>query len=174
VSDALRLGLGGYFARSELPVGALTQHDTGELLRRAGLAAGFVVESEFKGTVRGPGGGRLKVDWVWFAPQDRRRPIVAIEIEGRDVDQKSINADRAKFGDCGAAVRALVLFQVDHDLSPKGKPSRSADPVERARTLLGLPEVEVLRDIDLTKPGGIDGLQTRARQALAKRMGSPG
>jgi hypothetical protein len=171
----LRSGLGGYVARSEqLPTGSLTQHDIGELLRRAGLAVGFVVESEFKGTVRGPGGNRRKIDWVWFAPQDRGRPIAAIEIEGRDVDEGSIDADRAKFGGCGAAVLMLVLFQVDHDLSPKGKPSHGADPVERARTLLGMPEVEVLRDVDLMAPGGIERLQARAREAVAKLAGSPG
>ena len=171
---ALRSGLGGYVARHErLPTGALTQHDTGELLRRAGLAAGFIVESEFKRTARGPGGGRRKIDWVWFSPQDRLRPIVAIEIEGRDVDEGSIDADHAKFADCGAAVLLLVLFQVDHDLSPKGKPSRGADPVERARRLLAMPEVEVLRDLDVMAPGGIEGLQVRARAAMAKRMGSP-
>lgn len=70
----LHVGLGGYEPRAEdLPDHGLTLHDTGELLKRAGIQAGFCVESEYKV------GDAWKIDWVWLFDD---KPVVAIEIEG--------------------------------------------------------------------------------------------
>ena len=55
----LRNGLGGQPPRmSALPALGLTLHELGELIRRAGCAAGFIVESEYQ--VRPQVGGKVK------------------------------------------------------------------------------------------------------------------
>lgn len=168
----LRQGLGGYAPRGRpLPPGALTLHDIGELIRRAGLAAGFVVETEFKCRVRGPGNNRRKIDGVWFSPRDRLRPIVAVEIERRDVNRDRLeDADRQKFTDCNAPVSVLALFHVDRDLTRKGRATGGEGVVARATRLVALQNVQVVLDEHLMRPGGIEAIQKAARRALKARV----
>jgi hypothetical protein len=151
----------------------LTLHDLGELIKRAGLACGFVVQSEFKVE-----GGDL--DWVWLA-NPSKRPIVAFEIEGPNAGQKkSLKRDFRKFALCKARINVLALFQVDHDHSAKAQEKKlSLDGVhekvarlfsqwreenkEYGNTLDTQPEV--FRDCALME-GGIEKLQRRAEEVL--------
>lgn len=175
MSDSLRYMLGNYVRRNKsLPEHGLTLHDLGELLRRAGLAAGFIVESEFRVSLD----NRLrdsKIDWVWLSPEEPWKPILAVEIEGRDVAPKSVKEDVAKFKKCEPIIKVIALFQVDHDRTPK-KVIKKHDPCERviqiATTYCSMQHIEcsdlqVMLDEELFQPEGIKKLQDAARNAVA-------
>ncbi|MGH7271080.1 MAG: hypothetical protein ACREJ3_11675, partial [Polyangiaceae bacterium] len=138
--------LGSYPDRGRGPPRGLTLHDLGELLRRLGRAHDFEVQSEF----RRDGSSKRAIDWVWLR---RGRVRAAFEIEGRDVDYKSAKADVAKLtcprlaGD-GRALRAIVFFQVNHDLNPK---SDKGDPMDRVSEWSCFRDrgVRCYRDVDL-------------------------
>ena len=99
----LRDGIGQYGRTAELlPRGALNLHDLGELIRRAGWQAGFIVESEWKV----PSDSLRRIDWVWLDPEVPNRPVVAFEIEGPAAPADSIMNDEARF----SAARAAIDF----------------------------------------------------------------
>src|SRR4030067_2694757 len=168
----LRDGLGDYLPRrGELPKNALTLHDLGELIRRAGQDADFIVESEFKVSLDRD---RLakKIDWVWLARGQELKPIVAFEIEGRNVDPRSIAADCMKFKKCKALINVFALFQVDHDRTPKPETPNGQLPEDRVKDWVkkykqGV-QVEAYRDEQLMASEGIERLQTSALNKLRK------
>ena len=152
--------LGGYPDRgSGRPVG-LTLHDLAELLRRVGKHAGFEVQSEYKCHDHND----QAIDWVWLRGSD---VAAAFEIEGRDVDHKSAKRDVVKLTSPrlrahGCAVRAIVLFQVNHDLGPK---KDVGDPKHRiaAWDCMSTGEVEVYLDVDLLDERQMTSIVARAR-----------
>jgi hypothetical protein len=158
--NELRRGLGGQTARTGLlPEHGLTLHELAELVRRAGRAAGFIVESEYK--VLPETGRKGKIDWVWQSAKSLK-PVVAFEIEGRDASPTSVVADVAKFRECGAGINVIALFQVDHNRTPKSVPPHGLSPQAWVRQVVGEFPVEILLDVDLMAPGGIERLQERA------------
>lgn len=163
----LQDGLGEYrFAREELPSGGLTLHDLGELFRRVGISAGFVVESEYKVEVYDR--DIRKIDWVWIDPKcSERKPTVAIEIEGRDVGNQSIHNDLEKFRACNAPLNIIALFQVDHNLTPKGPSSlnkcREYVKIFCDNTPL---KVEVFLDAELFSDEGIKKITESAQKLV--------
>ncbi len=158
--DELRSGLGGNTPRGgPLPEGWLTLHELAELLRRAGRAAGFVVESEYKVCPSSEGKG--KIDWVWLSAISLK-PVVAIEIEGRDVSPKSLAADVGKFRECAAVLSVVALFQIDHNRTPKRVPPRGLSPRAWVQQFVGAFPVETILDEELMAVGGIERLQARA------------
>ena len=166
--SGLRDGLGGYLPRSK---NALTLHDLGELIRRAGQDAGFIVESEFKVSLDRD---RLakKIDWVWLVRGQEKKPIVAFEIEGRNVDPRSIAVDCMKFKKCKALISVFALFQADHDRTPKPEIPNGQLPEDRVKDWVkkykhGV-QVEAYRDEQLMASEGIERLQTAALNKLRK------
>lgn len=141
----------------DTPPGHLRLHDLGELLRREGLRRGFVPLSEFKVGVLPGGQNTAKVDWVW-----RKGPwgdvIAAFEIEGRDAafkaDHPSLIADHHKLMRFQGARKWLLLFQVDHDLRPKGEKHGFDYRAGAARQLdqVGPHDIRVGLDVDLWDP----------------------
>ena len=172
----LRYMLGNYVPRNgSLPKHGLTLHDLGELLRRAGLAAGFIVESEFRVRINNRSRDS-KIDWVWLSPEQPWKPILAVEIEGRDVAPKSVKEDVEKFKKCEPIIKVIALFQVDHDRNSK-KVIKKPDPCKRviqiAETYCSMQNVEcsdlqVVLDEELFQPEGIEKLQVAARNAIAR------
>jgi hypothetical protein len=152
--EQIRSNLGLQIARSgsRLPNGHLTMHEIGELLRRAGRAADLAVTSEYHPWP----GKRNKIDWVWWEDHTQSTAIAAFEVEGRDVQARSAVADRKKLGALAARKQFVILFQVDHDLQPKG--GSEGGCVDRAIALLAEPSIQVLRDVDLWATGGIENL----------------
>ena len=164
---SLRSGLGKYTAREgKLPKYGLTLHDLGELIRRAGEADGFIVESEFK--VPGERGKRyaMKLDWVWLDPKQQDQPVVAFEIEGWGVDPRSIAADRRKFEACGAPINILALFSIDHNRTPKPRPPGNKNPKQWVKENLKKTSavISVYQDHEFMEPGGIEALQRQAKR----------
>ena len=164
----LRDGLGGYLPRSK---NALTLHDLGELIRRAGQDVGFIVKSEFKISLDQDQLAK-KIDWVWLAPGQEKKPIVAFEIEGRNVDPRSIEADCKKFKKCKALINVFALFQVDHDHTPKPESPKGQLPEDRVKGWVkqskqGV-QIEAYRDEQLMAPEGIERLRTAALNKLGK------
>lgn len=157
----LRYGLGGYVPRKQhLPKFGLTLHDLGELLRRAGQAAGFIVESEYQ--VRPRDGGRvLKIDWVWLNCHSLD-PVVAIEIEGPAVPRKSVTADVRRFKLCKAHWSVIALFQVDNNRTHKRRPREGTSLQSRVQSFTGDYPVDVILDRDLMAPSGIEDFQKKA------------
>lgn len=143
-----------------LPEFGLTLHELAELIRRAGRAAGFIVESEYK--VRSG-----KIDWVWLMGESLQ-PALAFEIEGRDVDARSVAADIEKFRECGASINVMALFQVDHNRTPKGLPSGLLPPQSRVRRLAADFPMEIVLDEELMIAGGIEQFQARAFELSCK------
>jgi hypothetical protein len=161
----LREGLGRYpprRGRTFSPL-ALTLHDVGELLRRAACQAGFAPEREW-----GPGQGGI--DWVWFHADDDRNPVIAIEIEGPAVPEESLRRDAEKFASCSAEIKVLLLFTVSRDFTHKPNPPFGMSAEEHIRRFLRNPDVRIMLDADLMKPGGIEALQQEALEAAALRL----
>lgn len=175
----LRDGLGNNIprvAKEKLGPSWLTLHELGELIRRAGKAAGFIVESESKINLD-DGGHVKKIDWVWLDPKspgDDSRPVVAIEIEGPAVPIDSIKGDLSKFKKLQAPINLIVLFQVDHDRKIKRRPPKKYDlkPKDYVANLVNQAnvsvDVEILLDEDLMLPKGIEKLQQKAEKSLEK------
>jgi len=151
--DDVLEGLGNYTPTT--PRGHLRLHDLGELLRRDGLRRGLVPLTEHKVGVLPWGQHTGKIDWVWRRGHDG--PVVAaFEIEGRDASFKSAGhpclvADHHKLMRLEGARKWLLLFQVDHDLQPKGsRPGfdyRSG--VARQLDAVGPHDIRVALDADL-------------------------
>jgi hypothetical protein len=158
--DQLRNGLGNHKPRIDpLHEHWLTLHELAELIRRAGRAAGFIVESEHRVCLADSKNG--KIDWVWLSSESFN-PVVAFEIEGRDVAEGSVRADVNKFRECRAALNVIALFHTDHNRTPKGLPPGGSEPKERVRRLVGDCPVEIVLDEELMAPGGIERIVTRA------------
>src|SRR5688572_3895614 len=108
-------------ARAVAP-GQLNAHDTGELIRRAGLEAGLHPDSGLE--LRGPIGPIGKIDWAWFG-EDGDAPRVAFAVEGCGVTAKKYRArlERARenLDRSGASMKILVLFQVDRGSAAKAE-----------------------------------------------------
>lgn len=77
----LREMLGGYAPGPN----RLTVHDLGELIRRAGRAAEFEVQSEYRLPFSSRSAG--EIDWVWL---DQGLVVAAFEIEGQNAAPKSL------------------------------------------------------------------------------------
>ena len=161
--SCLRRDLGVYprLAPGAVPSGALCKEDALEFCVRPGQAVGFRSEREVGPLPylrRGiPTDGRIDV--VWYCPT-KNLPIIAIEVEGRDVAKDSIRNDVGKFRSLRARRNALVLFQVEND---SARPKREAGKregyarrasVELAR--LGFESAEVLLDTELFVAGGVE------------------
>ena len=152
----LRIGLGTYHrAGADVPAGSLTLHETGELLRRGALAAGLVPVSEFPVHAHGK---TWNVDWVWQTSS--RVLVAAFEIDGRDIDLKNCVKALISLGSTPAPIRALVRFQVHHNLLPKAKATQHVDGYKSELDALG---IERFMDTDLMAADGIEGLIARAR-----------
>ena len=156
--------LGGYPDRGGTGPAGLTLHDLGELIRRLGRQAGFEVQSEFKCTP----GRKDAIDWVW---RREGKVVAAFEIEGRDTDEKSHRNDVRKLTCAsldrdGCRVRAIVFFQVNHDLNPKSERDDPKGHVERW-SVPNASRVELLLDEQLLEKEMRDGLVARARGAGA-------
>jgi hypothetical protein len=165
----IREGLGDYSPTTE--TGHLTLHDLGELIRRAGKEAGFIVRSEYK--VKCDGHLQKKmVDWVWL---DADKCIVAFEIEGRNVAKDSQQNDFTRFSTLCACINVLALYQVDHDHSPKprrrdGHMAWITGEYQKWRESRENPIEQplILLDSDLMKEGGIESLQQQAKEAQTR------
>ena len=161
----LRDGLGDYVPKDKnkpLPKDGLTLHDLGELIRRAGQKARFIVESEYKVLRRGR--HPMKIDWVWLSPKTLQ-PIVAVEIEGPAAPRKSVKGDIDKFQRCKAPLYIIAIFQVDHDRSLKPKPAH--DLLSKAlQNAKENPRLKVVFDEGLMarEQGGIEELVRQARE----------
>ncbi len=161
----LRTGIGKYIARDgkELAKNALTLHDLGELIRRTGLDAGFIVESQFS-VPRAPDGTNVrKIDWVWLHANSPN-PVVAFEIEGRDLPLKSLKADIRRLGASRAAMKVIALYQVDHNRTMMAL-HRGGNPKQWVRERLGRSQIDIMLDEDLMAKDGIEKL-VRAAKAL--------
>ena len=168
---SLRTGLGKHTPRAgKLPGNGLTLHDLGDLIRRAGVAAGFIVESEFK--VPGVKGkhNAMKLDWVWLDPKQQVQPVVAFEIEGWGVDRRSIAADRRKFEACRARINIVALFCIDHDRTLKPRPPGNMNPYTWVKeNLKGTSAViSVYQDYELMKRDGIEKIQRLAKKMMRR------
>ena len=170
----LRAGLGDYVLRCvEPPVaGALTMHDLGELFRRAGHQAGFVVESEYRvDTLEDGTAHHRKVDWVWLASGKRRDQIVvAFEIEGTGVPKPSLRCDLLKFSVLRARLNVIALYQVNHDRRPFSCSSGVSTAVSaKVSEIRPQTKVRVVCDVDVFRKGGIEQLMEDARKLAATR-----
>lgn len=142
------------------PPGALTLHETGELIRRAGLAAGFVVKSEVKVGARKPD-SKQKADWGWFQPGVSHATVL-FEVEGRNVADASLNKDARSFADYEAPLSVLVLFSVNHDHRPKGKRRPEAVLHARVNAKGRLRNFKVLDDTALFEGTALRALMAEA------------
>ncbi|MFO1395562.1 MAG: hypothetical protein U1F48_00720 [Burkholderiales bacterium] len=162
----LRAGLGNYAPRSDakLTENALTLHDLSELIRRGGLQAGFIVESQFN--VKPAAKNVRKVDWVWLNKSDPRTPVVAFEIEGRDVHPDCVAADVDRMRTSGARLRVIALYQVDHNRVMMRNPPFGCAPKAWVKKHAGKSKVSVFLDEELMMPNGIEAVvrdaQTKA------------
>ncbi len=146
---------------------ALTLHELGELIRRAGKEVGLIPLSEHKIKVNASEHVK-KIDWVWVAKVGDR-PVVAFEIEGPRVPKKSIVNDVRKFKKCEAEISIVALFHVDHDLSEKPYPPYKRDPKEWVRSHEEDFDFEIYFDEELMAKNGIEAIQKDAMRALKKR-----
>lgn len=157
----MREGLGMY-GQPELPAGGLTKHDLGELIRRAGVAAGFIVQPEYRALHRW-------IDWVWLSPDQPDHIVMAFEIEGRDIgtgQRSSIENDIARFEthELLAEQCYVLLHQVRYRtvLPPRTQQS-AADPEGWINHLGGGAfHLQVKLDTQLMAPGGIEELMASA------------
>lgn len=141
------------------PAEGFTLHEVGELLRRHGRASGFIVETEHRPIP----GRKHAIDWVWISGKSGR-VVAAFEIEGRDVDVRSTQRDAMKMLSIPTcSVRAIVLFQVNHNRLPK---KIIPFPVDRVRDRAALQgkKIDVFLDTDLAG-GALDQIVTRCRRA---------
>jgi len=110
-----------------------------------------------------------KIDWVWFAPDDDRVPVLAVEIEGPAAPEASLVADARKFAACNADLRILALFTISHDFTFKPNPSRRRTAEESIREFVTDPQIRIMFDADLMSLGGIERLQREACEAVSRR-----
>jgi hypothetical protein len=161
----LRHNLGRYRvaagARQVAP-GQLNGHDTGELIRRAGLEAGLIPDAGLE--LRGPIGPIGRIDWAWFG-EDGDAPRVAFAVEGCGVTSKKYRSrlDRAResLDRSGASMKIIVLFQVDHGAA--AKPELAMAEKQAVVKYLGRPDIHVLLDQDLW-----EGIEQLARARMPK------
>ena len=163
----LRHELGRYRVSSgagQVAPGQLNAHDTGELIRRAGLEAGLVPEAGLE--LRGPIGPIGKIDWAWFG-EERDVPRVAFAIEGCGVMSKRYRSrlDRAceSLDRCGASMKIIVLFQVDRGRA--AKPELGLAEKQAVAKHIARPDIHVLLDQDLW-----EGIEQLARARLPKPL----
>lgn len=171
----LRHGLGDYTpANGWLPPGGLTLHDMGELIRRAGIQAGFIVESEHWVSL-GDGFRIRKIDWAWLSKArtvaGSRRPqvVVAFEIEGPNVPPKSVKNDLARFKASEAEICVIALYQINSNRRLKDRPKNdnyclyvAGIAQQQGNSDPNLLHLEVRLDVELIGPNGIEDLQRRA------------
>lgn len=137
----------------------LTLHELGELIRRAGRAEGYTVRSEYP-VGRGKRNS-LHVDWVWL---DGGIPVMAIEIEGRNVPEVSLMGDLLKFQELPTAcAKVLALYTVRGERS-LSLPLKRDHPAKWFQEKWQTGDVLVTSDTELLEPGGIEGLQDLARR----------
>jgi hypothetical protein len=137
----------------------LTLHELGELIRRAGRAEGYTVRSEYP-VGRGKRNS-LHVDWVWL---EGLNPVMAIEIEGRNVPESSLMGDLRKFQELPpACVRVVALYTVRGERS-LSLPLKRDHPAKWFQKKWQMGAVLVTSDTELLAPGGIEGLQDLARR----------
>ena len=138
----------------------LTLHELGELLRRLGRSAGFEVQTEFKCTPS----QKDAIDWVW---RHAGRVVAAFEIEGRDTDKKSYVNDirkltSARLDSDGCRVRAIVFFQVNHNLRSKSERDDPKGYVERWQ-IPNADRVQLFLDEQLLEADVRNAILARAR-----------
>lgn len=156
---ALRADLSNYPSfggtRPPVPLGHLRLHDAAVAVNIQAQLLGLYALSE----VKVPSG---RIDWVVLDPHSRR-PLLAIEIEGREATEESLLRDRRKLGEIEVLERAVILHQVNHDLGPKGTIPMSwgDDYAGRARKTLESDNIHILMDTDL-----YDGALIRLLQPL--------
>jgi len=167
----LRTGLGRYVPRDnvELTTNALTLHDLGELIRRAGLRSGFIVETQFS-VPRGESGKNVrKVDFVWLDESRPQKPVVAFELEGRDVYPQSLKNDVSRLRASDAKLKVLALYQVDHDRTMMGSPPYGCAPKAWVKRHVGAAKIVVFLDEELMAKDGIERVVTEARELAPRR-----
>ncbi len=154
--DLLRTGLGAYAAASGVLVpSSLTKRDSIELCTRVSLKGPLYAEREVLAPYvrRGiPARGRID---VVLSCRQTRRPFLAIEVEGRDVNPESVRNDIAKFRSLGAPFNVIVLFQVENNEVQTKRFVGGNGPVARCRALLkreGFESARVLLDSELFAP----------------------
>jgi hypothetical protein len=144
----------------------LTLHELGELIRRAGRKAGFTVRNEYP-----VGKGKRnswRIDWVW---QIGSKPVIAFEIEGRNVPESSLAGDRRKFQELPpscAKVVALYTVRGEQSLALPRKrmvPAKWFEEMWQPRDEHD--SVHVTLDTELLAPGGIEELQDLAMRRAA-------
>jgi hypothetical protein len=141
----------------------LTLHELGELIRRAGRKAGFTVRSEYP-----VGRGKRnswRVDWVW---QKEGAPVMAFEIEGRNVPESSLASDKRKFQELPSSCAKVVVLYTVRGEGALSLPRKRMMPAqwfqERWQPRDELDSVHVRLDTELLAPGGIEELQELAKR----------
>lgn len=157
--DMLREMLGGYAPGAN----RLTVHDLGELIRRAGRKAGFVVQSEYRQPFSSNSAG--EIDWVWL---DQDLVVAAFEIEGQNAAPKSLVADYEKFREIGNCLKFVALYSVSSKLTAQGMPPGGMKPnqwIAQNWPVADMPGVQVLLDTQLMATDGIEAIQLLATGA---------
>jgi len=80
-----------------------TLGDVGELIRRVGIAAEFIVVPEF------PLGKQRRIDWVWMH-RESKDLLACFEIEGANVPRKSVLNDIQRFIDAHCHRNFIVTY----------------------------------------------------------------
>lgn len=121
----------------------------------------FTVRSEH------PMGARRAIDWVWRVGA---RPVLAIEIEGRDVPDDSLNGDKAKFLHLDPlCAKVIALYTVRGDASlrlPQGRPTAAAWIAANWMPRSSQDTIAVKLDTELFAAGGIEQLQRLAIERM--------
>lgn len=137
----------------------LTLHELGELIRRAGRDAGYIVRSEYP-VGKGKRNSR-RIDWVWL---EGRNPVMAIEIEGRNVPESSLKGDLRKFQELPSACPKVVALYTARGERSLSLPLKRDHPAQWFQKMWPSGAVLVASDTELLEPGGIKGLQDLARR----------
>jgi len=74
-------------------VDGVTMHDTDEIIRRVGIAKGYVPISEYRVDIGD--GTKRQIDWVWVK-KNLKTVVAAFEIEGSNVPSNSVDFDVRK------------------------------------------------------------------------------
>lgn len=158
----MREGLGSDDAEKA----GLTLHELGELIRRAGRKAGFTVRSEYP-----VGKGKrnsCRIDWVW---QKGRTPVMAFEIEGRNVPTSSLKGDMRKFQELPlSCAKVVALYTVRGDSSltlPRKRLTPAQWFQEKWQPREEFDSVHVTLDTTLLVRGGVEELQELAKRRAA-------
>lgn len=160
----LRAGLGKYEGGTK----GLTLHDLGELIRRAGVQIGLTVKSEFPAGLGAR--NRHRGDWIWYNGVE---PVIAFELEGRDVYPESVRADAQRFATLpDTCTKVLALYSVADDHRPKRFPPFGFSPLfwvvqHWPATPMN---AHVALDTELIAPGGIETLQFLACHRVTGRF----